>query len=98
MSNEKEIKNNWYLRSLMNIADDFGQARMNKSASVKKAISESFDISISNDQAKSIITLMSENYKGKDRVNYMTIRLAEIIPTNEDECKKIASYLSNFKK
>lgn len=98
MSNNQEETNNWYLRSLMNIADNFGQARLNKSASVKKAMSESFDINISNDQAKTIITLMSQNYRGKDRVSYMTTRLVDIISKDESECKKIASFLSNFKR
>ena len=97
MSNNDD-SNNWYLRSLMNIADDFGQARMNKSASVKKAIAESFDLNISSDQAKGVITLMSQTYKGKDRISYMTTRLVDIIQQDEIECKKIASFLSNFKR
>ena len=97
MSNNDD-SNNWYLRSLMNIADDFGQARMNKSASVKKAIAESFDLNISSDQAKGVITLMSQNYKGKDRISYMTTRLVDIIQQDEIECKKIASFLSTFKR
>lgn len=97
MSNEDDAQN-WYLRSLQNIADSIGQARMTKSASLKKAIQESFEISISSDQAKDIMNLMSENYKAKDRVNYMSSKLLEILKIEEADCKKIASFLSNFKK
>lgn len=97
MSNEDDAQN-WYLRSLQNIADSIGQARMTKSASLKKAISESFDISISTDQAKDMMKLMSENYKSKDRVSYMSSKLVEILKIEESDCRKIASFLSNFKK
>lgn len=97
MSNEDDAQN-WYLRSLQNIADSIGQARMTKSASLKKAIFESFEISISSDQAKDIMRLMSENYKTKDRINYMSYKIADILKVEETDCKKIASFLSNFKK
>lgn len=97
MSSKQEDKN-WYSRCLINIADNFGQAKLNRSDSVKKAMEESFDIKISNDQAKNILVLMSQKYKGKDRINYMTSRLSEIIPIEESECNKIACFLSNFKK
>ena len=97
MSNEDDAQN-WYLRSLQNIADSIGQARMTKSASLKKAIQESFEIPISNDQAKDIMKLMSENYKSKDRVNYMSSKLVDILKIAESDSKKVASFLSNFKK
>ncbi len=97
MSNEDDAQN-WYLRSLQNIADSIGQARITKSASLKKAIFESFEVSMSNDQTKEVMKLVSENYKSKDRQNYMSGKLVDILGIKESECKKIASFLSNFKK
>lgn len=90
--------NNWYVRSLFNIADNFGQARMSRSVSVKKAMADSFDIKISIGQAKEIITLMSHNLKGEDNISSMTSLLVKVTEKEETECNKIASFLSNFKR
>jgi hypothetical protein len=93
-NNEK----NWYLRSLENIADSVGRAKLIRSDSVKKAFIESFDLKISSAQSKKIIHMLDKSSGSEDKMSSLKEELSDIFKeATEEDISKIASYLYNFK-
>lgn len=95
--NKLNEDNNWYLRSLHKIADSVGQVKLNRTDSVKKAIYESFDIKLSTEDSRKVLSILSQDIHKKDRANFINEKISEFLETDEETTFKIASYLTNFK-
>lgn len=89
---------NWYLRSLENIADSVGRAKLTRSDSVKKAFIESFDLKISSTQGKKIISMLDKSSGSEDKMTSLKEELSDIFKeVTEEDISKMASYLYSFK-
>lgn len=91
------MEDNWYTRSLNNIADSIGQAKISRTSSIKKAMLESFDLKISNEDSKKIKNMLNNNLNKSEKESLIKEKISEMIDVDDDQLAKIASYLSNFK-
>lgn len=92
-----KMEDNWYVRSLNNIADSIGQAKISRTSSIKKAMMDSFDIKISNEDSKKIMSMLNNNLSKSEKESLLKERISGIIDVDNDKLAKIASYFSNFK-
>lgn len=93
-----EEDKNWYLRSLQNIADSVGRAKLTRSDSVKKAFTESLEIKISSIQSKKIIAMLDKTSGSEDKMTILKEELSNILDDLDiNEISRIASYLYSFK-
>jgi len=89
---------NWYLRSLHNIADSVGQVKVKRYDSMKKMIDESFDIKIDANQSKKIIAMLDKKVDEEFKISFIEDELSSILSSvDEITLKKISSYLYNYK-
>jgi|LauGreDrversion4_2_1035121.scaffolds.fasta_scaffold17333_3 hypothetical protein len=94
MDNKDE---NWYLRSLQNIADSVGNIKLKRSDSIKKIMNESFDIKISSDQSKKIISMLDKTLEEDEKISYLEDELSSILENVDNfTIKKISNYLYNY--
>lgn len=91
------MEENWYERSLNKIADSIGQVKINRISSIKKAMFESFDIKISKEDSKKIMSILQNELSKNEKNIFLKEKIAEIINTDEETLSKIASYFTNFK-